>query len=102
MFTVGSQQHLALLSTVDRANQFVEVQKKVKLNQKFEKITVKKPFVIERYNVHMNAVNKLDQMLSKYNLLRKCVRWWKTLFFHIIDISIVNVYILFREYQKSH
>ena len=101
MFTVGSQQRLALLSTIDSANQFVEVQKKVKLNQKFEKITVKKPFVIERYNVYMNAVNKLDQMLSKYNLFRKCVRWWKTLFFHIIDISIVNVYILFREYQKN-
>ena len=39
------------------------------------KITVKRPYVIERYNAYMNAVEKLDQMLSKYNLLQKCVRW---------------------------
>ena len=65
-------------------------------------MTVKKPFVIERYNVYLNAVDKSDQMLSKHNLLHICVRWWKTLFFNMIDISIVNRYVLFREYQKSH
>ena len=69
---------------------------------KWEKITVKKPYVIERSNAYVNAVDKSDQMLSKYSLLHKYVWWWKTLFFHIIDISIVNAYVLFREYQKSH
>ena len=33
------------------------------------KITVKIPYVIERYNVHMKAVDKVDQMLLKHNLL---------------------------------
>ena len=32
-------------------------------------------------------------------MLRKCLRWWKTLFFHLIDIAVVNSFILFREHQ---
>lgn len=40
--------------------------------------------------------NKSDQLLSSYNLYRKCVRWWKTLFFHMIDIAVVNACLLFK------
>lgn len=29
-------------------------------------------------------------------MLGKCITWWKTLFFHLIDIAIVNSYILFQ------
>ena len=32
---------------------------------------------------------------------RKCMRWWKTLFFHLVDMAVVNSYILFREQQKK-
>ena len=41
-------------------------------------------------------------MLGKYNLLRKCLRRWKTLFFHMVGISVVNSFILFKEYQKAN
>ena len=64
-----------LLSTVDCANEFVEWSPgESESKSKMGKITVKRPYVIERYNAYMNAVEKLGQMLSKYNLLRKCVR----------------------------
>ena len=52
----------------------------------------KKPYVIERYNAYMNAVGKSDQIFSKCNILRNCVKWWKRLFFHMIDVSIVNIF----------
>jgi len=48
----------------------------------------------------MNGVDKSDQYLSKYNSLRKCVRWWKTLFFHLVDIAIVNGFILFQSHRR--
>ena len=80
-----------------------KVKKKKKTLWKNRKnVTVKKPYFVERYNAYMKAVFKSDQMLFKYNLLLKCVRWWKTLVFHMIDISIVNSYVFFRGYQKSH
>ena len=56
-----------------------------------ERKDVRQPFVVHRYNQFMNAVDKSDQYLAKYNMLRKCIRWWKTLFFHLIDIAAVKM-----------
>ena len=56
---------VTLLSTVDCANNFVEVQRKVAVNQKWKKITVKMPYVVKTYDAYMNAVEKSDQMISK-------------------------------------
>ena len=33
----------------------------------------------------MNGVDSSDQMLSNHNVRQKCYRWWKVLFFHLID-----------------
>ena len=49
----------------------------------------------------MNAVDRSDQILATNNIHRECVRWWKTLFFHLIDIAIVNSYILFQEHRAN-
>ncbi|KAM7306748.1 piggyBac transposable element-derived protein 4 [Ixodes scapularis] len=32
----------------------------------------------------------------------KCVRWWKTLFFHCIDIAVVNSFVIFQEHREHH
>ena len=93
---------VTMLSTMDVGNRCVEVQRKVKNDGKFAVIHIKQPSCIERYNKFMNGVDKSDQLLSKYNILRKCLRWWKTLFFHLIDIAIVNGYILFQEYRRQN
>lgn len=41
-------------------------------------------------------------MLANHNVLRKCMRWWKTLFFHMIDIAVVNSFILFQIHRKAN
>lgn len=50
----------------------------------------------------MLGVDKLDQLIAAYNVLMKCVRWWKTLFFHCIDIAVVNSLIIFQEHRQQH
>ena len=92
---------VTMLSSIDCANEYVEVNRKKKINNKWNELTVKQPYVIHRYNRFMNGVDRSDQILAKYNLLRKCVRWWKTLFYHLIDIATVNGYILFKAIQKE-
>ena len=60
-----------MLPTLDVANSYVEVQRKVKQDGKFSTNLVKKPSRIQRYNEYMHGVDKSDQHLAKYNLLRK-------------------------------
>ena len=93
---------VTMLSSIDSANEFIEVKRKVKVDDKWENVLIRQPKCIQRYNRFMNAVDRSDQYLAKYNLLHKCVRWWKTLFFHMIDISLVNGFIIFQQYRKAH
>ena len=59
------------------------------------------PGPYNNYNKYMNAVDRSDQILATNNVNRKCMRWWKTLFFHLIDIAMVNSFLLFREHQSK-
>ena len=52
------------------------------------------------YTTYINAVDRSDQVLNVNSVARKCYRWWKTLFFHLIDMAIANGFILFREYRE--
>ena len=92
---------VTMLSTIHNASEYVMVKRKEKVADKWESIDVKQPKVISEYNSFMNGVDKSDQILSSNNLLRKCFRWWKTLFFHLIDIAIVNGFILFQDLRKQ-
>ena len=74
--------------------------RKIKISNKWETVEVKQPMAIHKYNAFMNGVDKSDQILNANNVLHKCVRWWKILFFHVIDIALVNGYILFQSQEK--
>lgn len=52
--------------------------------------------MIEKYNTYMGGVDKSDQYLAYHNVLRKTVCYWKTLFYHMIDIAAVNASILYN------
>lgn len=63
---------------------------------------VRKPEVVHQYNIHMGGVDKSDQLIAPYNVLMKSMRWWKTLFFHMVDLAVVNSFILFQEWREQH
>ncbi len=53
----------------------------------------------------MNGVDRSDQRIKYYNLLRQTRKYWKTLFLHYVDIAIVNAYIIYKELhpvEKEH
>ena len=77
------------------------VSRKEKVGNVWRNINVKQPKAIDQYNNYMNAVDRSDQIIAKNCALRKCMRWWKT-FFHMIDIAIVNSYILFQLHRAEH
>ena len=49
---------------------------------------IPRPIAIEKYNLFMGGVDKSDQYLAYHNV-RKTVHYWKTLFYHMIDVAVV-------------
>ena len=93
---------VSLLTTIDNANDRIQVNRKSKNAGVWSTKVVYQPKTVTNYNKYMNAVDRSDQILATNNVLRKCMRWWKTLFFHLIDIAVVNSFILFREHQANN
>ena len=58
------------------------------------------PLPVKLYNMYMNGVDHADQLRSTYNTARKSLKWWKYLFFFLLDVSIVNAYLLMRESEN--
>jgi len=46
------------------------------------------------YNHHMGFVDKGDRMANSYSISRRTFKWMKKLFFHLLDLAILNSYIL--------
>lgn len=64
---------------------------------KTEKKEVPIPSIIFSYNCFMSGIDRSDQLINNYNVLRQTKKYWKTLFLHFIDIAVVNSYILYKE-----
>jgi len=66
---------------------------------KSDKITgqpLQKPTAIQDYNQYMGVVDKSDQMVLLNSTLRKTLKWTKKLFFHLLDLSVTNSFILYQ------
>jgi hypothetical protein len=53
-----------------------------------------RPKIIEDYNRHMGYVDKSDRMSNSYSISRRTFKCTKKLFFHLIDLTILNSWIL--------
>ena len=49
---------------------------------------IKQPKAISNYNTYMGGIDKSEQMIGSYDVLSKSRRWWKTLFFHMVDVRV--------------
>ena len=54
-----------------------------------------KPEVVELYNQNMLGVDKMDQLATYYSFLRKSVKWWRKVMFWLLEVSVVNSYIVY-------
>ncbi|KAL8610955.1 hypothetical protein ACOMHN_042571 [Nucella lapillus] len=59
--------------------------------------TYPKPVAIQQYTDHFNAVDKNDQMRSYYGIANKARKFWKYIFWFIVDVSMINAFVLYKE-----
>lgn len=60
-----------------------------------------KPKEVAEYNLHMSGVDRSDQLTSYYSCPRKSVRWYKKVIFHLLDVTLINSFILYRKVTQS-
>ena len=58
---------------------------------------VSKPKIITDYNQHMSGVDKADQFMVYYACGRKSLKWYKRIFWRLVDHSILNAFVLYRD-----
>ena len=63
---------------------------------------MRQPKRIERYKKFVNGIDRSDQALAKNSALRKSMKWWKNLFYHMIDMALVNGHILFKLHRAAN
>lgn len=75
------------------------VEWRVKGKEGVTQIQILCPVIIREYNRYMGGVDKSDQYMAYHNVLRRTVRFRKTPFYHLIDIALVNSFILYNILQ---
>jgi len=63
---------------------------------------VMKPLSVLKYNENMGAIDKTDMLLSSVECVRKTIKWYKKLFFHLIDLSLLNAYSSYKTVTGKH
>lgn len=64
-----------------------------------KKIEISRPFAVQEYNKYMGGVDMMDRILliALYPHEFKNHKWYLRIFFHLLNMSIVNSWILYKK-----
>lgn len=90
-----------MCSTLHQAHAGRTIRRRVKNKSSWNVLTLPVPPAVEDYNKSMGGVDLSDALIGYYSILRKTKRWYRSFFYHFVDIGIVNAYILQKEVAKT-
>ncbi|XP_046692058.1 piggyBac transposable element-derived protein 3-like isoform X1 [Silurus meridionalis] len=88
---------VSLCSTIHSAYTGDTVQRRVKLQGKWETKTFPCTALVTAYNQHMGGVDLSDQLLQYYTAQHKTMKWYRKIFLHFLDIAATNSFIVHKE-----
>lgn len=62
---------------------------------------VMKPHCVVDYCRLMGGVDLSDQIHQYYTCLRKTAKWYKKLFFHLLNLTVINAYLLYKKFSED-
>lgn len=65
----------------------------------YEKVAC--PSVVSVYNKHMGGVDLIDSLIGLYRCKIRSKKWYHRLFFHLLDMTVVNAWLLYRRHESS-
>ena len=66
-------------------------------NSQNEILASGKPAVVEKFNQNMGGVDLNDQLCSYYKAGRASRKWWRYLYWFMVNVAVTNAWILFKE-----
>ena len=94
------RQVVNLISTVHSGSDNVQCSRKVSTDGRWSLVNIPQPLVVKEYNQYMGGVDLSDKLISYYSVRQKTLKYYKTLFFHLIDIAVTNCFILHKLHAK--
>lgn len=64
--------------------------------------SIKNPECITYYNENMGSIDKIDMLLSSVECIRKTMKWYKKVFFHLVDLAVTNSHAMYKVKTGSH
>ncbi|MPD06648.1 PiggyBac transposable element-derived protein 4 [Portunus trituberculatus] len=62
---------------------------------------VKKPDAVLDYNFNMRLIDKSDAMISSVECARKNLKWYRKLFFHLLDMTTQRSHFASRGHRQE-
>ena len=75
----------------------------VNTDRKYKKtdLEIKKPYAIVQYNKFMKGVDKADQYVSYYSILRNSVKWSKKVVLYLLNCALFNALCVQDTYKQK-
>ena len=96
MIKIHDRKVVTLLSTVYNSERIDTGRKDYKTND-----PITKPLMMTKYNKYMGGVDANDQLLKYSHFSKRTIKWWKKVFFRMLNVCMVNSFILWKEYMKK-
>jgi len=93
---------VTVLSTIHSAVDSVNIIRNTKVDGQHVALEVKQPQCISDYNSCMGGVDVFDQHIAAYRSLRKSNKYWKSIAVDMLEVAVVNSYLLFNTYRAEH
>lgn len=58
-----------------------------------------KPRTVLDYNKFARGIDYSDMMKKYYNIRRKSMKWYRTLFFYLVDLCIFNSFVIYKSFH---